>query len=251
MRVAFLGDTHANTGPTLEVIEAVARAGVNTIVQCGDFGFWPRFPSGQKFLRKVSKKCQEYDITLHWADGNHEDHSKLPHHQVDPWEHHPNIVWHPRGTTSTFWDKKFLWLGGAVSVDKYHRTPGHDWFHNEIPDQEQWDRALTAGPVDVLITHDAPNGVSLRGMPGVLDELERASAHMRFGISSVIETTNPRLVVHGHWHQRLTTLTPERLILSLGYDYNPLRERGLIFDLDALDQWGSGEPPMANVGYFA
>lgn len=246
MRVAFLGDTHANTQATYQVIDKVAELGVDTIIQCGDFGFWPRLPLGQKFLRKISHRLVNNGIILHWADGNHEDHSRLPHHQTEPWEHDANIIWHPRGTVSEMGGKKVLWMGGAVSVDKYYRTPGYDWFANEIPSQEEWDRGLTAGKVDIMVSHDAPQGIVLKSTMRVREELIRASDHMRFGLSSVMEATRPRLVAHGHWHHRMTTLIGEVLVLSLGCDHDPLRERGLVLDLEALDT----EPRMASATYF-
>jgi len=244
-QIAFLGDTHANTAATFEVIDRVAELGVDTIVQCGDFGYWPRLPLGEKFLRKVSDRLVANDILLHWVDGNHEDHSRLPHHETQPQSIVHNVIWHPRGTTSYIGGKKFLWMGGAVSVDKDYRTPGHDWFANEVPSQDQWDRALSAGPVDVMVSHDSPEGLALKGLPWVPQELQRASQHMRTGLTNVMELTQPKLVVHGHWHHRLTTMLGKVLVLSLGHDQSPLRERGIILDLDVPDF-----PSMISATYF-
>lgn len=244
-RVAFVGDTHANALSTLHVIREVEARGIKTVVQVGDFGFYPRLQLGQQFLHRVSRACVEAGITFHWVDGNHEDHESLPHEETtDPWELLPNLIWHPRGTITELCGKRFMWMGGAVSVDKYARTPGLDWFHDEIPSERAWLRALEAGEADIMVSHDAPEGVSLRGLPWVLDELARASELMRAGLSSVLRSCGARLSVHGHWHQRHWGVVDGVLILGLAEDGAEIRHQVAILDLDEFDTLPLLEPPL-------
>jgi Icc-related predicted phosphoesterase len=238
MRVAFVGDIHANLNRATEIVHGVADREVHTIVQTGDFGYWPRMKAGERFLEGLSKVAVEREVDIHWADGNHEDHEFLPHNRETSWEHHPNLFYHPRGTTSEIGGKRFLWFGGAVSVDKYVRTPGYDWFAEEVPTMEQLDRALRVGKVDVLVTHDAPEGIQLKGLPWIPAELQRASDHMRSAISNIVAETKPKLVAHGHWHYRLTTALEDRIILSMGHDHSKMKYHVTFVNLDDLDTIG-------------
>lgn len=234
-RVAFVGDTHANIGSTLQVIEEVRRRGVKTIVQVGDFGFYPRIPRGLTFLNTVSEACQKAKIEFHWVDGNHEDHQSLPHDATEPRELRPNVIWHPRGTITELHGKRFMWMGGAVSVDKYARIPGYDWFETEIPSEEQWFRALEAGKADIMISHDAPQGVNLIGMPWVIDELVRASELMRARLRSVLESCGARLSIHGHWHQAHRTMVGDTMVIGLAEDGSDIWDQVTILDLDDFE----------------
>lgn len=52
-------------------------------------------------------------------------------------------------------------MGGATSIDKNFRTPGFDWFPEEIPSLEECDYATERldqanHQVDLVLTHDAP-----------------------------------------------------------------------------------------------
>ncbi len=101
-----------------------------------------------------------------------------------------------------------------------------------------------------MISHDAPLGLALRGASWVPERLQIASQQNQFGLSSVIEATRPKLVVHGHWHYRLTTLLEDVLIVSLGWDGDRLRDRGLILDVGSLTTAEDGHPKMAGAIYF-
>lgn len=177
--------------------------GVDVILQLGDFGWWPR--SGayhQAFLADLDRS----PVPWVFCDGNHEDHETLRHSATEPVELHPS-VWHvPRGVDVTWSDRSFLFFGGAVSVDKHRRTPGLNWFANETASPPQQARALSAGKVDVVVAHDAPDGeIGLDLKPGIWpDDLTRASgAHRRFCLQ-LAEAVRPDLWLAGHYHRRTT-----------------------------------------------
>ena len=45
----------------------------------------------------------------------------------------PNIFYMPRGSVLSLSDgRNVLFMGGAESVDKRRRTPGYDWFKQEL-----------------------------------------------------------------------------------------------------------------------
>jgi predicted phosphodiesterase len=99
---------------------------ITIILQCGDFGFWPRF--------KLSK-LKNYDTKIFWCDGNHEDFEAIK--KIEDVEVFPNVYYMSRGTILTLPDeRKVLFMGGAYSIDKYYRTPGYDWFPEETISQK-------------------------------------------------------------------------------------------------------------------
>ena len=211
-RVGLVGDTHANSGWFTRVINEMADDGIKVIVQLGDFGWWPHL----SFISDVSRAAKRAGVVVLFIDGNHENHPHLrstainadpdSYHAARPVRVHPHL-WHlPRGCAWE-WNKVcFRGLGGAVSVDQRLRVPGVSWFAEEVPSEEDFQRAIDGGPADVLLTHDYPAlGQSLTGMPGVPADLERSSREVRDRLADVVRAINPRLVVHGHWHQRYST----------------------------------------------
>lgn len=70
-------------------------------------------------------------------------------------------------------------LGGAFSVDYHHRTEGKDWWPNEEPTQEEAEKLVAGGPLDILITHDAPSGVPLKGDFQLQPELTKQAERTR------------------------------------------------------------------------
>ena len=69
-RVGLVGDTHANTGWFIRVIEDLAAEGVRVVVHLGDFGWWPQY----KFAQKISRAAGRIGVEVLFIDGNHEHH---------------------------------------------------------------------------------------------------------------------------------------------------------------------------------
>lgn len=238
MIVAFIGDTHANLSRMRRILGKLHNDGITTAIQVGDFGYWPNDRVGRRFLKETSEGLASKGITLHWVDGNHEDHQSLPHDSEEEVELYPNIIWHPRGSTSEMGGRRILWMGGAVSVDKPHRTPWLDWFPTEVPNFVQWDRAMAQGWVDIIVAHDAPLEAELKGgFPEhmIRPDLLQAGHQMRKGLSELVEATTPALYVHGHWHRRATTHVENGLrIEGLGHDMVGVDLQVMYEDLDLV-----------------
>ena len=75
-RFALAGDWHGNADFAEAVLRECHARGVDTIVQLGDFGFWPG-RRGEVYLERLSKVTQELGVQLLWIDGNHEDFDTL------------------------------------------------------------------------------------------------------------------------------------------------------------------------------
>ena len=247
-RVALLGDTHANTWWTLRVIKALAEEGIKTVVQLGDFGWWPQLA----FARKVSRDAQKAGVQVLFLDGNHEHHPNLRKcaRNADPESEngrpvqlHPDLWYLPRGCAWQWGDTKFRALGGAFSVDRPFRISGKTWFIEELPSDEDLQRAIDAGPADVLLSHDYPAlGYHLPSTLNIDEELDRISRLVQERLAEVAKAIQPKLVVHGHWHRRYTTQQDGTTIEGLNCDDKP--GAILILETDTLqtEDWAIPVP---------
>ena len=214
-RFAVIGDIHEDWGFGSRALSYAAARCATVALQVGDFGFWRR---DSVFVAAMSATACSLGIPLLWVDGNHEHHPALAALPIDPATGLRPVaagIWHlPRGFTWTWGSVRFLALGGAHSVDRVGRVPGMTWFPDETLHRSDIERALHVDAVDVMITHDAPAGVSI---PGVRPQdwpeadIRSAEAH-RVILRGVADQLRPRWWFHGHYHVAYT----DRLV---GDDY--------------------------------
>ncbi len=207
--IAFAGDWHGNTFWAKYYLDACARTGVKHIFHTGDFDL----SLSKNFLRGLRYKLEEHDQHLYFVDGNHDDHPKLRKWRLDddgfgifPFEStgSDRIHYIPRGTRFKVWDKIFMGLGGAHSVDRNKRTLGWDWWPEEVISISDMYRAMDGGKVDVMITHDNPEcsrPPTARKYSGSWPAIEyEISEQNRKTLQAVVDETQPSLLVHGHHH---------------------------------------------------
>ena len=195
----FCGDTHNDLDFATKAA-AIARQHGAEMVQLGDFGFlWP----GNDQLDGLSDMLVSFGVTLRFVDGNHDDHPRLRKYvracEATPIA--PNVIYQPRGSVHEDEDgTRFLFCGGAPSIDRAYRTKGLSWWPEEVITRAELDRALSAtGPIHVLVTHDAPGfppGFSAKGSPAY----RRAQDLSMKRIDALIRKHRPTLNAHGHWH---------------------------------------------------
>lgn len=89
-------------------------------------------------------------------------------------------------------------LGGAFSVDQRHRTEGRDWWANEEPTGEEAEQLVAGGPVDLLITHDAPSGVPLKGEFELPPEITARANRTRLLLRQVVGSLSVPYLICGH-----------------------------------------------------
>lgn len=252
MRVLVVGDLHANTSAALAVIDHAATVRADVILQLGDFGFWPRDPRGQKFLRKVGRRLELRGLELWFVDGNHEDHDRLRALplQVDrtAWlrnEHgtwSPTLRYLPRGCRWTWGETTWVAAGGAVSMDRDLLTPGVDWFPQEELTDPQVERIIEDGPADVVVAHDAPWGVPMltarteQGAAGwPLGRVMASDEHQR-QVLRVVQDVGAQRVFHGHHHWRYSDVLEAAggpvQVEGLGMDHDPLAALCVLVDGD-------------------
>lgn len=217
MRVLLAGDTHGNHRHVDYLLKMAAELQADRIVQVGDFGYWPHLSD---YHRRVSSMAQRARTPIYWLDGNHENFDALEVAvDVDADEPQgmlPDLWYLPRGCTWAWDGCRFMSLGGAYSIDKSSRTEGYSWWPQETLTRAQVERAMDRGPVDVLLTHDTPEGVcpivdsNYKG-----DDISRGN---RKAVSAVADAVTPRLVVHGHYHHRYTAAYGAAVVEGLDRD---------------------------------
>jgi len=212
-KIMLLGDTHGNERWTCWLIDQAYEAGVDGILQLGDFGYWPRNEWGKSFLKWVEQTLAEHDLPLWFIDGNHEDHDCLKStvSQPGPLALTDHITYLPRGTRWQWGNRTWIAIGGATSVDRHYRTEGVNWFPGEFMTQEQQDSIIAAGHADIVVAHDAPWGVRFLanhyklwvppaergGWPA--DTLLDSDSHMR-KMAALALALRPSVWFHGHHH---------------------------------------------------
>jgi hypothetical protein len=166
--------------------------------------------------------------TLHWVDGNHENHTKL-RSDYSPREDgmvevRPNIIYIPRGTRWEWGGVSFLGIGGAYSIDKSMRTEGISWWPEELITDEEVEAAIEGGEVDVVVSHDVPSFVDLT--PHLIAIGVRPfrwatnTLHCRIQLTNVFDAVKPKKWFHGHYHLRYTDRVDGCDFVGLGANLN-------------------------------
>lgn len=228
--VALVGDTHCDIAWTSRVVKQAAVDGVHHLLQVGDFGYWPRFKSGEYFLDELTRVLDASGSTLWFLRGNHEDQEVLL--GLDAEDDglvliSDRIRFVPDGTVANWNGRRVLFVGGAPSIDADARIPGKDWFPSEVLSRKGLDDSLDAGQVDVVLSHDCPSEVDL----GPLLFWGPGDVH-RGAMSLIAESARPLVWAHGHYHRRRTEVVsfgrPCR-VESLGYNHS----HGAVIYLDS------------------
>lgn len=238
MKVLIAGDTHGDIAHVRYLIRTAVKQGIRHIVQVGDFGYWPHM---EPFHERVNGLAAGESITFAWLDGNHENFDALEAN-VDTTAPMPqpmasHLTYLPRGCTWTWDGCRFMALGGAYSIDKEYRTEGRSWWPQELLTREQVETAMDRGPVDVLLTHDAPDGVCPIVTPDYKGDF--TSQGNRKAVLAVLEAVTPRLLVHGHYHHRYSGRLNGTQVEGLGRDGDGVCS-WLVID---TDHWATHNAP--------
>ena len=242
----FLGDIHGDFYFVRSLLEE--NPNTRSLIQAGDFGYWEHTQVGKDFLDGMSVLADAMDCNIFFTEGNHENHDRLrDYNDGKSYGSTPVLIrhrlwWLPRGCVVELDDgRSMMSMGGAVSIDKPWRRQGIDWWPGEEITQEDIEFARneieTNGPVDVLLTHDAPSHLSLHRIlanhqPMPINRiLELQSAAHRKIIADVFDFSGAKTLVHGHYHARQTTILDDgRKVIGLSQE----RTKGAFVRLDQV-----------------
>lgn len=203
-----MGDVHGNWSNLNTFIN---KKNPDTILQCGDFGYWPKFsgtttlgkrvydsdglPTKERHIWRM-EDIKNRDTKIYFCDGNHEDHESL--NMLENNEILPNVFYMKRGSTLTLPDGRVvLFMGGARSIDQAWRTPGIDWFAEETISQKDFYN-LPEQNIDIIISHTCP----LEFYTEIQSEFKFAKFNdpCYEALSGLLEKYKPSLWYFAHFH---------------------------------------------------
>ena len=136
------GDTHGELDRIEEFVEEYELTREDVIVILGDAGL--NYFLDERDEEKKERLAQ-LSVTLFCVHGNHEERPEnIPDYEEMTWRgglvlyepDYPNILFAQDGEVYQFGAKRVLVIGGAYSVDKYHRIANSlPWFDSEQPDE--------------------------------------------------------------------------------------------------------------------
>jgi len=111
----------------------------------------------------------------------------------------PNVIYMPRGTVKVINDLRCLFLGGAESIDKKYRTPGFDWFPEELITEKDYETSVNNiknfDGIDIVFSHTCPMEF------GVLNNrYDKYDDPSRIWLSMILKEFQPKRWYFGHWH---------------------------------------------------
>ena len=235
MKVLLAGDWHGNRQWAQTCFDVAAGHGCDAVLQLGDFGLWPGREDA--WLDHVDALADKARAPLVWIDGNHENHDALGRwrEQADGAglvRMRPSVQWASRGARWEWGGVRFGALGGAVSIDRFLRRPGVNWWEQEAVSQEDVDR-LGDERLEVLATHAAPTTTALpyRRLP-LPDSIIADARRVRALLDQAVERTAPSLVLHGHYHTRMRAEMGQRTVEGLAHDKSSPQEALALLDLE-------------------
>lgn len=187
--IFYAGDCHGRLDAIKKINQEALDVGVTTVIQVGDFGVLFEKDC------KVAQWFNDREAGPNWltCGGNHDN--------WDAWLKQPQFdffgttvhmlaigcFYVPRGEVIRLFGKRFLFFGGAESIDRHHRVEGKDWWSQETPDSAEFYEfydSMEAEKPDIIITHDAPSRVPVRKRlrnaaptPQGLEQVMRMSEH--------------------------------------------------------------------------
>ena len=214
MKIGLAGDWHGDTAWAAAALRDLHGRGVRVVMHLGDFGIWPG-ERGAAYLHAVTDTARSMDMTLYITPGNHEDHDRIDATSLQARDELGALAWltdriavFPRGHRFTLAGRSFVSLGGAPSIDRDFRTPGVNWWPQEVIDPLTAAAVAAAGPSDVMLSHDCPD------LPHVVAPVrailtgpswwpQRALAYAGQGRASLTTAflgVQPQVLIHGHYH---------------------------------------------------
>lgn len=173
------------------------------LLHVGDIGIGFKSPDKQnKEIEFLNNRFKKRGIQFIGIRGNHDD-PEYFQGQV----RHSYFELIPDYTYREFNGEKFLFVGGAVSIDRRVRVPHMSWWEDE---------AFVLKPelvekVDVLITHTIPQWSGDFQKSGIASWCEKDSTLWeeavleRENISKLIELCQPKKHYSGHFHKSCFT----------------------------------------------
>ena len=239
-KIAFLGDLHGNTNNAYKLIDFIMEHdNPDLLIQVGDMGVMGEL--FEKYLNKLNKKLESYNIELWFIDGNHENFNWLLNKVKNP--HGLNsitskIKYIPRGTMLTLGKKNFYFCGGAFSIDKFMRTIYKSWWPQEILSKEETEELInyynenySNYKIDYFISHDTPLFEHYQDDSIFMNQSDFYEDYShKINLRKIYELTKAPKIIHGHYHRFNKFIQDGVENITLNCDSSPFTEQYTIVE---------------------
>ena len=239
-KIAFLGDLHGNTNNAYKLIDFIMEHdNPDLLIQVGDMGVMGEL--FEKYLNKLNKKLESYNIELWFIDGNHENFNWLLNKVKNP--HGLNsitskIKYIPRGTMLTLGKKNFYFCGGAFSIDKFMRTIYKSWWPQEILSKEETEELInyynenySNYKIDYFISHDTPLFEHYQDYSIFMNQSDFYEDYShKINLRKIYELTKAPKIIHGHYHRFNKFIQDGVENITLNCDGSPFTEQYTIVE---------------------
>lgn len=243
--VGIAGDWHSDLQWALSAVQTFHDAGVKDILHLGDFGIFSD-PEGEAYLEHVSNDLRKHGMRILITPGNHEDYTRINSIPVSE----DGLQWitdviavMPRGFRWKISGRTFVSLGGAASINFPDLKEGISWWREEAITAGDIYRLADVGIADVMLAHDAPNGISAlenshrTGNKWSVEGLEYADQSRRM-MDAAVDIVRPMMFFHGHYHMDyMETVTRGGGALMFDVDCVGMNMNGREGNLAILDVW--------------
>ena len=240
-KIAFLGDLHGNTNNAYKLIDYIMEHdNPDLLIQVGDMGVMGEL--FEKYLNKLNKKLESYNIELWFIDGNHENFNWLLNKVKNPHGLNtitPKIKYIPRGTMLTLGKKNFYFCGGAFSIDKFMRTIYKSWWPQETLSKEETEELInyynenySNYKIDYFISHDTPLFEHYQDDSIFMKQSDFYEDYShKMNLSKLYELTNAPKIIHGHYHKYNKFIQDGVENITLNCDVSPFTEQYTIVEV--------------------
>lgn len=210
----FLGDIHGYTEGGFDHLHWLIKTRISdsNIIQVGDFGMTNNIRYMNETLIKLDKHLGETNNKLYVIRGNHDNPAFWNGTHI-----YKNLELVPDYETRIIEDKKVLFMGGAISVDRKKRIRENNlWWHDEGFVLKKGGLSSFEG-VDIVVSHTSPNFAFPQTLSGIPDEYIQADntllqecARERLNMTDAYEilknNNNITNWLYGHFHTNEVTL---------------------------------------------
>lgn len=240
-KIAFLGDLHGNTNNAYKLIDYIMKhENPDLLIQVGDMGVMGEL--FEKYLNKLNKKLESYNIELWFIDGNHENFNWLLNKVENPHDLNtitPKIKYIPRGTMLTLGKKNFYFCGGAFSIDKFMRIIYKSWWPQETLSKEETEELInyynenySNYKIDYFISHDTPLFEHYQDDSIFMNQADFYEDYFhKMNLSKLYELTKAPKIIHGHYHVNNKFKKDGIENITLNCDGSPFEEQYIIVEV--------------------
>lgn len=162
---------------------------------------------GSKKDESVRRQLESLSVTVLWIDGNHENFYIVSNLPMSSWKGGEvqfignRIIHLMRGNVYDIDGTTFFVMGGGYSIDKFRRIENVDWWAEEMPSSEDYERGMANlkvhnNKVDYILTHTAPKSIACSLVKSVIQGEEELQEYLEV----VATTVAFKKWFFGHWH---------------------------------------------------